>query len=110
MGFFTIVTNSCDIDYKQLTIYNILWYIYIGVIFYATFTGICSGTELYNEWYKERHTVTIDSRLYDPIINICRDIGVYAFYVSHGGLCSGIIAAIAPVCIPILLYNVTQVV
>jgi hypothetical protein len=65
--------------------------------------GTTSGYSKFNDWYINRQPVSIGSQMYDPIINTCRDSGMFGFYILQSGLGSALIVATAPISVPLLL-------
>jgi hypothetical protein len=77
--------------------------LYAGVVFFGFLKGAGCGSDKYRKWEKIRKTVTINSEYYDPIINTCRDTGVWGGHVLIGGFGSAAIVATAPISVPLLL-------
>lgn len=76
---------------------------YTTIVLLGFINGAWQGDIQYTKWRRTRRQVTIDSELYDPIVNICRDTGYWGFNVLQGGFGSAIIVATAPVSIPMML-------
>jgi hypothetical protein len=78
-------------------------YTYYGVVITGGIRGMGSGYSKFNDWYSTRQPVSINSKMYDPIINTCRDSGMFGFYTLQSGLGSALIVATAPISVPLLL-------
>lgn len=76
---------------------------YFTIVGLGFLKGSYAGHQNYETWKESRPRVTIHSTTYDPIINTCRDIGVWGYNVLVSGFGSAGIVATAPVSVPILL-------
>lgn len=81
----------------------LIYYIYPGFIILGFIRGSISGLDVSLKWKSRRKMVSIGSSLYDPIINMSRDVGYIAHQMLLGGIGSAIITATAPISVPILL-------
>jgi len=81
-----------------------------AVLAYGTFVGlgflkgVWSGWTQHSKWMETREETSIDSELYDPIVNVCVDTGYWAFYALQGGVGSALITGTCPVSIPLLTH------
>lgn len=82
---------------------KILLYTYYGVVTVGAIRGTVGGYNKFDDWYSSRKQVSVGSQMYDPIINTCRDSGMFGFYTLQSGLGSAVIVATAPISIPLLL-------
>lgn len=82
---------------------KMILYPYAAIVGLSFLKGSGSGWGQYNKWRLTRSTVTIDSELYDPIVNNIRDAGYWGLNVLEGGFGSAIIVATAPFSVPLLL-------
>lgn len=80
-------------------------YFYAGVVSLGAVKGAISACNQYWTWRQTRTPVTINSPMYDPIINSCRDVGYWGFNALQAGVGSAIIVATSPVSIPLILMN-----
>lgn len=80
-------------------------YTYGGIVALGFLRGAVAGCSQHYEWLQGRKEITIDSPLYDPVLNTCRDVGHWGFNVIQAGGGSAIIVATAPLSVPLLLNN-----
>lgn len=84
-------------------------YAYCGFVVLGFLKGSITGTSEYCKWFSSRKKVTIESEFYDPILNVCRDAGVWGSYTMYGGFGSAFIVATSPVTVPLMLRNCKEV-
>jgi len=77
---------------------------YYSVVGLGFLWGAYAGCEnYYYRWACSRTKVTVNSPIFDPILNICRDAGVWGYNVLTAGFVSALVIATFPVSVPLLL-------
>jgi len=90
---------------KTSSVGRLALYGYTGMVTIGFLRGLISGWGAYYDWkFLRRETIDIGSTIYNPIINICRDKGVWAFYVMQGAVGSALLVATAPISVPVLYW------
>jgi len=106
--------TECPPSYTSLPKTNYTWmqkagYVYGGFVFLGFCRGTFSGCHAYYSWLKVRKPVSINYKLYEPTVNTIRDVGYWSFYTMQGGVGSALIAATAPISVPLMIKFGKQV-
>lgn len=96
-------------NFRQLGAVKVIGYTYASIVTLGGIRGMVSGTGKFIDWHATRKPVTIGNDLYDPVVNTCRDSGIWGLYALQGGFGSAAIVATAPFSVPYLLKNVEEV-
>lgn len=83
-------------------------YTYGGVVAAAFLIGATKGVSQWVNWLSTRNYREISVKSVETVVNISCDVGKLAFNVLVGGGSSAVVAASAPVSVPILLYFCEQ--
>ena len=76
---------------------------YCGIVVLGFLKGAITGSGQYSKWSNKRKKITVGSDFYDPIVNNCRDAGVWGANVLLGGFGSAAIVATSPVSVPLMI-------
>ena len=110
----TVVTTSSSESVKNiptgfrsrfsLTVTNVFFFLYIAILLISAFYGFCNGMNGFGEWYKSRELVEVQFESLDSVINLLVDIGYFLKFVFFETMLSTLVAATAPVSVPMIVY------
>lgn len=75
---------------------------FYGVVVAAALYGAIKGFGKWFQWWWHREKLIISIEIVEPVVNISRDAGMFAWFVGATAVISSIIAATCPISVPLL--------
>ncbi len=84
---------------------NPLFRLYLGSVTLCGVYGAWRGFFKWLDWLSVREKVKLSYPLYEPSVNISKDVGMFAWYTGTSAIASSFVVATAPISVPFLIYT-----